>query len=269
MSRPIIYKKVLSTSKGVQDGDGTIIFQEPMLFSQGSRKYVRLVEASIPSNMVNICSNYLNNKVQVTLNETILPIITFPDGIYTTTSLQGALNSAIASYLVDVNDPGILIKTNTTLQKVYIQFVSAKFKPLVGVAISSISLNLSISNIYVVLGYTATTSLTGLNDTFPAPNYAKLDYFGNRAYIDIIGLGTLAIVNNTTSTTIGTINLATDNTTNTYTYPRYGEQPLFYELGISNMINSYTVKIYGQDGLPLYFTDGEIYLLWAISEDSK
>jgi len=283
MSRQLVYKKIInSTVAGAvvaQDGDGDVLISQSLRFRSGSSKLIRLITARIPSNIPNICPQYNNHLLSFTLKEglnTYGPYtITLETGIYTYSSLQGAINYAINAKMIsdhaitaipDIGDPPIKILPNNTLQRMYIEYDNSKMDKAY-----EITLDLTPSLIYEVLGFLSTDVLVGpvapaTTASFTGTLVAMFDYFGSSADVHIKGLGPLSILNGKSDTVLCSINLATSVVTNAYQFPAAGEFTPEIRLEIDSSLDGFRVEFRGSNGKILYFLDGSCDVFFTITE---
>ena len=225
MSRQLIYKKQIPIKDGAVNGDGEVILSQPLRFKQNSKKYIRLITASIPANIPNITPQYNNNTLSFTLIEGIHTrgpyIINLSTGIYTYLSLQGAINSAIklkmselgVSVIPDLSNPPIKLYPNNTLQKMYIEYNPTLMCPPVEPVEPPtepaeplkyvLSLNLGISKIHEILGFNPNVILTSIVDqgiVWNGTYVAQFDYFGTRCDVHVKGVGPISVVNGRSDT---------------------------------------------------------------------
>jgi len=267
--RNITYTRSINPAlKTLQKADGTDTFSRPLTFNDNSRRYLRLLSASIPSNIPNIISQYDNNSFGIALTDMYFNVIhsttiVLADGIYTPSSLNDAINNWLNQYYIDTTDRGFQLRENSTLQRCYFEINMAKFNPLLNA--EGIRFNFTSGDFATVIGFDKTNTVyaNGLHVGTMTPLF---DYFGTKVNIILRGFGDLSVINGDSSEYLTAITIDGKNLTSDC--PKYGEQFEFSQLETTNRVNSFSVSLVGSKGnKPIYFSDGEIIINFCIKEE--
>lgn len=259
MNRLATYTNSVTTVSNI---DGTLKFTQPLKFRNGSRRTIKVVEASITSNIPNIvpenASFAISNDDGVTWSD-----YSMDTGIYTVKLINLAIQDAIEqeTWNTDDSDPVFFLRYNTATTKAYIviddtKLTSGNFK---------IDFNFNGSMLYDVLGFTASTTYgTG---TTTAPNYAKVNYQGENVCVFLEGVGNISYLNGNNSNEICRIpmNLISQSG-NLYRYPSEGVVSPEITVLCSNEIYQIGIKFKTENDEQIKVFDGKVTVVLQISE---
>lgn len=259
MSRIFTFKKHLDTSGKIDD---IIKLNNPLVFNVNKQHYIRVLSAIIPSHIQNINSYYNNNKLKLTIGNTVYNI-ELDDGSYSYKDIENAItNILLQNNLIPIDEETekyetpIMIDANDVLQKIYITIDSSKLN-----VDALVKVDFTISQIGDVLGFIEEISGNGIHE---AQNIAHLDYFGNSCSI-MLDIGSeLVVINENSSKELCNIILNTTTTNNFYKLENVYNPKI--KFSSQNQLNQYKLVITGKNNIPLYFTDGDIIISFEISE---
>jgi hypothetical protein len=184
--------------------------------------------------------------------------IQLENGVYSVNQISQAVYTAVSSGWIDAADPGILIRSNSALQRCYIILDTTKS----GVPNTQLAIDLSGSLIYQVLGFSA-TKLFDTDGTKTGDVYPQINYIGNKLSVELLGFGYLSTKNGGNSNEFFQVNLATSSVTNLYTFPS-SEQP-YIKCTPQYQISNYGIRIVGSNSQrPVYILEGEISLTFEL-----
>lgn len=258
-----------NTYDSLTKASATVTLATSLSFADNQQLYIRLIKASISSNIPNIytvSSQNLNNGLLAVSRDAdeATPTwtnIQLPNGVYSVQYINAAINSAISDWWADASDHGIYLSYNYATQLVYIELDSTKLA-----SGSQLGIDFSLSDISTLLGFTDETTQQIITDGLStATSYAKLDFIGNTISVQLNGFGPLSIKNGIPSNELCTIPLATSTVTNEYLYPSNGIiTPLIPLQNRILNLSTYTIQFKGsrQDSddkyYDIYITEGSI-----------
>lgn len=227
MSRILTFSRTL-TDIGSPDGEVTL--DNPLRLDPNRPKKLRLCKFSINSQIPNIVNwgGTNNGLLRVSPDNGVTwTNIQLTTGIYSIPLINSAIQSVISTWWTLSTDPGLIIRANTATQEVYLWLDESKlavldhivvdFNPTVG-GVTSI--------MYQLLGFSALTTYTSTGavggDLFTAPNYARLDWFGNNISVRLKGFGPVSIRNGSSSYELCQVPLSVATVTNEFLYPNQG-----------------------------------------------
>lgn len=275
MSRLITYTKSFPQSATALTGNGTISFQQPIQFRRNTKRFIKIINGSIPSSIINISSKYNNNTIKINLAHAPDPefdfVVSLVDGTYSVDALAASINYSIqdaTSLITSLNDPPITFGINETLQRVYITIDSTKLtNPDYVITLDLTNEGTSIFN--DVVGYVATDAILGGDGTYESDYVARIDWIGNICDVKLGSLGNLSLENGRSSTTLVSINLATSSASNQYNLPSAGEVFPYVPIQCDDLLYEIPVTFTGSDGTPVYFLTGQIKLMFNIIETNE
>jgi len=265
-SRILSYSKSLKTI-GSPDGTVNLGTNNHPIKLTGTNNKIRLIDFTIDSQIPNVY-NYggtNNGLLRVSVDDgATWTIIQLDNGVYSVTEISNAINAAISSSYTLSTDPGIIIRANTVVKKVYMIIDSSKL------AVASqirIDFGYSTSRITELLGFVSTTMFIA-DGTYTASDFPQIDWIGNSISVEL-ELGTIkfGVTNSDATNEICRVNLATATVTNTYTYPNIQQPAITIP---PETIYNYGVKVYGTklntdlSKRPVYLLNGEVYLRFEI-----
>lgn len=214
---------ILTYSKSLSDigsPNGKVIISSPLRFNSSQKLGLRLIKASFSSQIPNIWNSptFNNGLIRLTRNGgTSWTNVQLPNGIYTCSYIQSALNTAVSGWWKEQDKPGIICAYNMATQLVYFTLDSST---LIAPG-TQLGIDLGQSYIWDVLGYENVKS-TIVDGVWGGDKYPKLDYFGNNVSITLDGFGPLSIRNGALSTEICSVPLSTTSNENEVLYPKQG-----------------------------------------------
>ena len=255
--------------------DTTVELSMPLTFSNNSRQYVRLIKASISARLPNIYSlgtTFNNGLIRISNDGGVnWQSVQLPNGVYTVSMIEAALNSVAAGlgWWISDSDPGIFIRFNLSTHFVYFTLNSTKM------AAGQLGIDLSQSRIDEVLGFNAVGNQTFIVDgVATADSPAEIDWFGNNLSLRLIGFSHLSIKDGQRSEEIASIPITSAMAGNEIVYPINGINcPMIPLQSTIKQLNSYGIQVKGSridtiTGAPrdVYILDGVIdisfELLW-------
>lgn len=258
MNRLVSYTKRVTT---ISDFDGDIKLQQPLKFERGSNRKIRIVEASITSNLPNITTENatfaISNDGGGTWNDYTMSV-----GIYTISLINLAIQDAIEQegWNTDDSDPVFILRYNTATTQAYIEIDNSKM----GAGTFMIDFNYNGSLLYEVLGFEAATTY---GTSCGAVTFAKVNWQGDTVCVNIEGFGPISFLNGAASTEICRIPMdLVSNSGNTYRYPSQGVVSPEVSVICGNEIYNIGIKFRTEDGEQIQAFDGTVYILLQISE---
>lgn len=242
--------------------DGTVNLNQSIPLDTRRTHTIRVVDFAISSQIPNVY-NYggvNNGLVRVTKNAGVAwTSIQLPNGVYSVTQIQNAINETVSTWYTSSADPGILIRANTALKLIYIVLDSTK---LVG-GVGQIGIDMSQSLFYELLGFSATKSFI-VDGTYTGDVYPQMDYIGNQIVVSVSGFGAVSVKNGFSSNELFRVNLAETTTLNVYTFPKVSQPDI--TCYPASQLTSFGVTITGSRGRPVYLLEGEVSLSLLLTE---
>lgn len=275
MSKQIIYEKKIIANTSPISGNGNINFDQSIIFRNNTHKFLKLISLTIPSYIANICSNYDNDKLKITMTHATDTdydfTVQFQMGSYDHQSLTAAINYSIqaqTSLITNISDPPIKISPNTTLDKMYITIDSTKLLTLG----YTIDLDLCVNNFYKVLGFSATQVISG-DGIFAADNVSRINYYGSNCNVLLNNVGQISSINGKPNNTLTSFSLE-NASGNAYIYPTSGIALPAIEINAGPYIDAIGVELHGDKGddgnyIPIYFYDGVILMVLQLIETTS
>lgn len=267
MGRIIAFTSSVSSLGGL---DGTNKFTTPLKFSPNTKKYIRLIECSIPTTIPNIINTTsLNNgKFAVSKNaDDATPTWTtcqIDTGVYSMRSLFLAISDILLNlgYYTDENDPPFDLSYNTATGYAYLIIDSTK---LTSGTQLGFDFSLSSSLMYDLLGFStgATTYIT--DGTFTGSVFPKMNYQGESCSVRLTNFGNVSILNGSPINELCNIPLSITNST-TYSYPSNGIQTPKIYIDCPDSISEFDVLFKTSNNSQMLFYDGKCKVFFEIIE---
>jgi len=272
-STVLAYSKLISA---LGSGDGDIVLSSPLQFRERQHLEIQLLKTSFSTYMPNVY-----NDVSSGINNGLIRVsrdggatwtsVQLPDGTYTMSYIQSAINTAVSTWWTLLSDPGFIIQYNYATKLTYIQLDTTKLA-----AGTQLGIDLSQSLAYELLGYDLATCMFITDGLHGGARVPSLDWFGNNVSLQLTNLGPLSVKNGTQSNELTLVPLVNSSTSaNIYVYPINGiEQPRIPLQSSRNTLDRIGIRFVGSrtnaDGSPrgILWLEGEInvelLLRWSI-----
>ena len=263
----LFFKKTITAdaTTGVGNADETVRFDQSIKFANNqSIKKFSVIDGYVSSAIPNVFKNgtFDNTVIHVSNDGFVADdqTITLEAGIYSANQIASAINASVSSLYsyLDVSDPPLQIYSNEVVGKCFIIIDSTKM------ASGQLAIDLGQSDIATTLGFSATT-LFDTDSTHEGDVLAQLDTLGNILTVNIEGIGNTSITNSSSSNQVAVVDL-TQNTSNVYRISTAFSNVEF-NIYPSRELAAYKLTFTGsRNNRQIVFTEGEIYLWFAISE---
>jgi hypothetical protein len=249
----VIYEKAHSDYTAVTLG-GTYTFKNAININTNRRYGIRVDKIVMSNSIPNIFDGTINgtpvntryirisNDDFATHTDIILDI-----GNYSVAQIQNAINAVAGSWYKDTNDPAFTMNINEALKKIYISIDSTKlylgtqFAIDFGESPSGLS-----SDIWKVLGIgsgqTKSFNTDGIHTFTGIP---RINYFGDAAYIEIIGIGSLGYKSGLSSFVIASVDFTGTDTNKWITV---NQSQLFTPCEMPSLFKTFDVRVVSRDG---------------------
>jgi len=256
----ISYSKSLTS---VGSPSGTVNFDTPVRTDGRRIRKLRLIKTSFSSLITNVFNhNGVNNGlVAVTCDGgTSWTEIQLPNGVYTVSLINAAINTTIAGWWADAGKPGFTLRYNLASQLAYVNIDSTKLAAPGQLGINFAPVG---SRMWELLGYNQDDAVFVTDDLHGAQNYAKMNWFGDSVSLVIRGLGSLSLKNGSKSEELCSIPLSASSVNNEYIYPQGIYTPVIYLPGAPDALSTITFEFLGSrsDGgqqIPILILEGNV-----------
>jgi len=271
MSRILTYSKTL-TSIGSPDGE--VNLDNPLRMNPNTPKGLRLCKFSINSQIPNVINwgGVNNGLLRVSPDNGVnWTNIQLTNGIYSISLINSAIQSVISTWWTLSTDPGLIIRSNTATQEIYLWLDQTKlavvntilvdFNPTVG-GVTSV--------MYQLLGFAATTTYTSTGavggDIFTAPSYARMDWFGNNISVRLKGFGNISISNGSSSNELCQVPLSVSTVSNEYLYPVQGLVSPWILVNALDNLSKYAFEFRSETGQIVPLLEGSVNIVLELRE---
>jgi hypothetical protein len=238
------------TKTTLSEVNGSVKFSTGININTNQKYYVRVNRASISRYIPNIYTygSVSTHIVKVSRDDGVTWItITLDTGNYSISQINNAINYAIAAWYTDTSDPAFTLSVNTAISRCYITIDSTKLLA----PGTQLQIDFSASSINELLGF-VTTDVFTTDGLFDASDNAKIDWHGNEAYFEILGLGNISNVNGKLSNKICTVEFVGDQNQYTYTNNSENWQPV----SIPSYFTGFDVKVVDRYNRNILIYDG-------------